>query len=245
MRYEYTGEELDIGNGRVLKRIRSLIHIDRFGVFPGTIGGFIESDMNLPRYTDCEAWVSGNAEVRDYAIVKDDALVTDDAIVHQHATVGGRSWVSGSAMVGGFARMEDNSYITGMAKLSQYAVASGRSTISGRASVTDSVRLNGLSIVSGDAIVIGAAIIDGAGRVTVNSDYLTIGPMKTTSEGRQLPTFITAHIDDRHGVRVNYAEGLSGSIGQFLRWIENEFDDPVTLSQYRAVYDLIVTTYCP
>ena len=62
-RWEFVpGDEITIAPGRTVKRIRALVAIDVFGVSPGDLGGYVESESNL-------AQVSGNARVSGDGLV--------------------------------------------------------------------------------------------------------------------------------------------------------------------------------
>ena len=67
MKYEFVlGDEITIAPGRTVKRIRALIAIATFGVAPGDLGGYIESEKSLSQSGN--AWVSGNALVSPVTI---------------------------------------------------------------------------------------------------------------------------------------------------------------------------------
>lgn len=57
-KYEFTGETKII-SGIEMKRIRSLVNIERYGIKNGDIGGWIEKEDNISFYGD--AWVYGDA----------------------------------------------------------------------------------------------------------------------------------------------------------------------------------------
>lgn len=58
-KYEFTGEEMQLNDGRTLKRIRA---VRDFGsVKAGDLGGWIEAEGNLSH--DDECWVHDNAQV--------------------------------------------------------------------------------------------------------------------------------------------------------------------------------------
>lgn len=93
MKYEFvSGDEKFVG-GRTLKRIRALVAISAFGVTPGTLGGYVESEKNLNQ--EGNAWVYGDAQVYGNARVFGDAWVSGNARVY------GNAWVSGDAQVYG------------------------------------------------------------------------------------------------------------------------------------------------
>lgn len=74
--------------------------------------------------------------------------------------------------------------------------------VTGSASVTDS------ACVMDSARVMGSAVIAGRGVISKPGDYLTLGPSLVSER------FITAHRDEKIGVRVN-AGCFSGTIDEF------------------------------
>ena len=100
MKYEFVpGDEITIAPGRTVKRIRALIAIAAFGVAPGDLGGYIESEKSLSEHGD--AWVSGDARVSGNAQVYGDAQVYGNAQVYGDAQVSGNAQVYGNARVSG------------------------------------------------------------------------------------------------------------------------------------------------
>lgn len=67
MKYEFIDSDTKtIAPGRVAKRIRSLVTITFFGISPGDLGGYVESESCLSQtgnaWVSGGAWVSGNAQ---------------------------------------------------------------------------------------------------------------------------------------------------------------------------------------
>ena len=156
-KYEFTGKE-KVVDGVILKQIKAIIS---FGVIEsGTIGGWIEKETNLSHYGN--AWVSGNARVRD------DAIVSENAVVSENTIVGGSAWVRGNAVVNGNARVSENAVVNGNAIVGENAIVSENAWVSGNAVV------NGNAWVSGNARVNGNAWVSGNARVFRDKDYATI-----------------------------------------------------------------------
>ena len=109
MKYEILKDEFIELDGRKLYRIKALK--DFRDVRKGTVGGYIESEQNLPQEGD--AWVSGDAWVYGNARVSCDARVCGNARVSFDARVSGDAWVCGNAWVSGNARVSDNARICG------------------------------------------------------------------------------------------------------------------------------------
>ena len=87
--------------------------------------------------------------------------------------------------------------------------------------------------VSGSAQVFGSAVIRGDGRVSKPGDYLTLGPSLISQR------FVTAHRDEKPGVRVS-AGCFSGTIDEFEAAAkETHANNP----QQRAQYELFALMF--
>jgi hypothetical protein len=103
--------------------------------------------------------------------------------------------------------------------------------VSGYALVSDDAWVSGNAQVSGDARV------SGNGLIKKTSDYLVIGPAK--SSGR----FTTAHKDSKIGIRVNCG-CFSGTLKEFSEAIEETHkDNKEHLEQYRLFCQLIAFNF--
>ena len=72
-KYELTGEFIEHWSGKKLYRIKALV---TFGaVVAGQLGGFVESEKNLDQSLYGNAWVSGNARVRSYAVISECKMI--------------------------------------------------------------------------------------------------------------------------------------------------------------------------
>jgi UDP-3-O-[3-hydroxymyristoyl] glucosamine N-acyltransferase len=151
--------------------------------------------------------ISGNARVYDNAKVSDNAWVSDNVWVSDNAGVYGNAWVSDNARVYGNARVYDNAW------------------------VSDNAR------VYGNAKVFGNARVSGDGKIEKTSDYLILGPAKSSER------FTTAHIDSKIGVRVNCG-CFSGTVKEFSDAIEKTHkNNPEYLKQYRLFCQLIAFNF--
>jgi len=91
--------------------------------------------------------------------------------------------------------------------------------------------------VCDNAWVSGNAVVYGDGIIEKTSDYLVIGPAK--SSGR----FTTAHKDSKIGVRVNCG-CFSGTVKEFSEAIEKTHkDNKEALKQYRLFCQLIAFNF--
>lgn len=119
LKYEFTSETKTLPDGTVLRRIKSLINTEYANV--GELGGFIESESNLPH--DDISWVANEAMVYGSAVVIYDALVSDHAVVCDHAVISFGAKVSGHAHISGYARICNASIISGRCSLNYFTDA--------------------------------------------------------------------------------------------------------------------------
>jgi hypothetical protein len=125
----------------------------------------------------------------------------------------------------GNARVIGNAWVSGNARVT------GNAQVIGNAQVYGDARVYGNAWVSGNAQVSGDALIE------KTSDYLVIGPAK--SSGR----FTTAHKDSKIGVRVNCG-CFSGTVKEFSEAIEETHkDNKEHLEQYRLFCQLIAFNF--
>ena len=95
----------------------------------------------------------------------------------------------------------------------------------------------GIAQVSGNARVSGIAQVSGNALIEKTSDYLVIGPAK--SSGR----FTTAHKDSKIGIRVNCG-CFSGTVKEFSDAIEKTHkNNKEYLEQYRLFCQLIAFNF--
>ena len=98
-------------------------------------------------------------------------------------------------------------------------------------------QVSGDALVCGDAQVSGNAQVYGYGIIEKTSDYLVIGPAK--SSGR----FTTAHKDSKIGIRVNCG-CFSGTVKEFSKAIEKTHKhNKEHLEQYRLFCQLIAFNF--
>ena len=123
-KYELT-DETKIYSGITLHRIKSLVD---FGcINAGEIGGWIETEDNLSQYGN--AWVGGNAIVRDSAHVGGNAIVRDSAHVGGNAIVRDSALVGDDAHVGGNAIVRDSVHVGGNAHVLGNALVYGKKCV--------------------------------------------------------------------------------------------------------------------
>jgi carbonic anhydrase/acetyltransferase-like protein (isoleucine patch superfamily) len=165
-KYEFTGEEKQLDNGVIVKRIRA---IRSFGsVKAGDIGGWIEKEENLSH--------DGNAWVADEAIVYGDAKVYGDAQVYNHARVFGFSKVYGYAIVRDGAKVSEHTSVNNNAQVY------GNAKVSGNAYIFGDARVYGNAQVYGDARVYGDAMVSGNIKVYGNRVIFRSGPQEMSGD---------------------------------------------------------------
>lgn len=131
MKYRLTDETIKVGTA-ILHRIEC---VEAFSdVKTGDKGGWIEKESNLSQengawvYDDARvfgnAWVCGNAEVREYAEVFGNARVCD------HAQVYGNACIYGDAGVLGYAEVFEDAKVCGIAAVKGYVYIRGNAKIS-------------------------------------------------------------------------------------------------------------------
>lgn len=132
-----------------LYRIKATRSFD--DVKEGDLGGFIESENNLPQYWNC--WVYDNAMVYENAKVHGDAKVRGNARVCNHAKVYGNAIVEDNAIISCNAQVYDN------AKVCCNGVATGDAKLSGHAAIynngkaTCAAKLHGWNRVVNDGVI--------------------------------------------------------------------------------------------
>lgn len=189
-KYEFTGETKKV-DGKILQRIRYVRDFPNLTDISGTLGGFLESDMNLSHYGNCvvldeatvygKARVTGDAVVRGEAMVMEDATVSGRAAVVQNAVILGRAIVSEDARVAENASVLGNAVIQGFAEISGKAKVQGSSFLAGEIKVYDEAYISmtkrpekdehiphifDTAEVFGFADIIGKATISGDARVS-------------------------------------------------------------------------------
>ena len=133
-KYEFTGETKTINLSSrtvTLHRIKAVVEFGLVKV--GELGGWIEKEENLSHKGD--AWVSGDAVVRENAEVSGNAVVSGDAVVRENAWVRGNAVVSENAVVRGDAEVSENAWVRGNAVVSENAVVRGNAVVSENAEV--------------------------------------------------------------------------------------------------------------
>jgi carbonic anhydrase/acetyltransferase-like protein (isoleucine patch superfamily) len=134
-KYEITRDCKTVDSVKVC-RIKALKDINTMfnRVSKGDLGGYVEKENNLSQEGDAwvsgnavvkdnalvggNAWVSGNAVVKDNALVSGNALVGDEAIIMRNARVREKAVVSGNALVNGNALVECYTFLSDSVKLS-------------------------------------------------------------------------------------------------------------------------------
>lgn len=133
--YEIT--ELEHPKYPWLHRIRAKKAL-RDDVYPGTLGGYVQSEDNLSQ--DSECWLYEDAIVCEGAYVSGMAMVAGKAVVRHHAFIGGEAEICGQAVVDDYALIthgivEEHAHISGNAQVGLSRVSKAAPHIYGHASV--------------------------------------------------------------------------------------------------------------
>lgn len=170
-KFELTDETFNFV--KTYHRIRAL---KDFGdVKKGDLGGFVEREGNLSHTEN--AWISGNAKVRDNACVMDNAVVSGSALICDEALI------LGNAQVDGTAKISNNATICNNAKIYGNARICGKATVCGCAEVYDNALIEGRAWVKTSQVcrcsyVAGTAVITDGGKVSQNQ-HVCSGVVKT------------------------------------------------------------------
>ncbi len=111
----------------------------------GDLGGFVETKQNLSNMGN--AWVYGDAKVRDNAWVYGNAKVYGNAEVYgdarvcDNAWVRDNAWVCGDARVCGDAKVCNNARVYGNARVCDNAKVYGNAEVCGDAKVCDNANI--------------------------------------------------------------------------------------------------------
>lgn len=134
-KYELIDENV-MYNGHKLYRIKSLKRFETINddtIFPGELGGFIESESNLSHLGNC--WVADNAIVCGGALIKDNALILANAKVKDNALILDNSIVTDNAIVSGTASVRNDAVITGDSILNDNCIVQDKAIIFNKAKI--------------------------------------------------------------------------------------------------------------
>lgn len=149
------------------------------------------------------------------------AFIQHPENIGENVCITGYVWITGDVEISGSVAIFDNARISGNVRISEDAVISGYAEISGDARISGTVRISGNAVISGNA------------EITEISDFLTLGPAKSSRN------FTTAHKDSVIGVRVNCG-CFSGSVEEFISAIQKTHaNNPEYLAQYMAFVHVI------
>ena len=158
-KYEILKDQSITLNGHTLYRIKLLKQISN--MFPGTLGGFIESEDNLSHKGDCwvaeEAAVYGHSKVMENAWVGGSARIYGNSVIHGNCLIKGSpliisSEISGNSTVKGetiidYSSLHDHALVKDNAQLC-YARVFGLSIVKDFANVTNT-DIEGEACISG------------------------------------------------------------------------------------------------
>ena len=253
-KYEFTGETKTINLSSrtvTLHRIKAVVEFGLVKV--GELGGWIEKEENLSHKGD--AWVSGDAVVRENAEVSGNAVVSGDAVVRENAEVSGNAVVSGDAVVRENAVVRGNAVVSENAVVRENAEVSGNAVVSGDAVVRENAWVRGNAVVSenavvrgdaevsenawvrGNAVVSENAVVRGNAVVSENAEVfsvrhvLVIGPIGSRN------AFTTFYHDKDNEITVQCGCFI-GKIDKFLKKVTQTHCDSKYALVYRAAVEV-------
>jgi NDP-sugar pyrophosphorylase family protein len=188
MKYEILRNQYIDYQGRKLYRIRSLIKFDYMlgGFFHsvniGEIGGFIQSESNLPQ--EDKSWVSDNAKIFDNAIVSGYSRVYGNAKIYGNALVK-------SGFINGDCQIYENAEVIG-------------STVYDYACVYGNAKLSSSCFISGNCKIFGDAILSGRG-VYVHDNSMIFGSSIIGNPSLNIHIYGNNIIDSKN---INYSPSL-------------------------------------
>ena len=160
-------EDTRVIDGRTLYRIRAEKNFS--DVRKGTIGGFVEKEVNLSHTGDSwiydDACVYNNAHVYNNACIYNDACIYDNAYIYGNACICNEAHVYNNthvydnAYVGGNAHVYDNATIYGDAHVSNHSCIYGNAYVHGNTCISGNAHIFESAHVCGDASVYGKARI--------------------------------------------------------------------------------------
>lgn len=221
-KYELVKDEnIDIGGGRLLYRIRALE--DLFNIRKGELGGFVASEKNLSQEGEC--WIYDNAKVFDNARVYEDAIVWDEALIFENAKIYGDAYIGQNGIVRGNARVHGYAYI------------------GGGASIQDDSEIYGPTNIEGNALTLGKTMISGV--VSINDGILKDACIKSRED-----CILLQHILDSKEIAIYRTltgyfvscSWFSDTLEEFEKYVDandnNCSDDSKYFAECRAVIKL-------
>ena len=119
-KYEFKSENVEF-DGRKLYRIKALksFYLCGLTVKAGALGGYIEKEENLSQ--EGNAWIHGNAEIKNEAWIHGNAEIGGNAKVKDEAEVYGEAEVCDNAEIRDNAEILGDAQIQGVVNISQDA----------------------------------------------------------------------------------------------------------------------------
>lgn len=238
---------LDAGEPLRLHRIRATrdFYTIHGWVKAGTVGGLIESELNLVQGTN--AWVADNSIVYGRAEVRDNALVysmsrvggdakvygegdVDNSYVGQNASVYDKANVSNCAVTGDSvvcgeavvdkASLYDRAKVCGKALIIGNVKLWDKAVVCAEARLFDSVVVGGTAVVGGSTKLLGHATVR-VGRITNEKQLITEGPF-FDQFGQHW--HITFNLSSKNNIRYSCTEHVtlinrSGKFEDLKKWL--------------------------
>lgn len=223
-KYELTSEYVEF-DGRKLYRIKALksFYLCGLTVKAGALGGYIEKEENLSQ--EGNAWIHGNAEIKN------------EAWIHGNAEIGGNAKVKDEAEVYGDAEVCDNAEIRDNAEILGDARIGGKAQIYGKAKVMRRVVVHANAEILGDAQIQGVVNISQDARICSDEDYAAVQGFRTKFK---FATFYRAK-DEKVMV---YCGDFNGNLEGFREWAKKTFDGK-NQKEYLTIADFMEQHFAP
>ena len=223
-KYELTSEYVEF-DGRKLYRIKALksFYLCGLTVKAGALGGYIEKEENLSQ--EGNAWIHGNAEIKN------------EAWIHGNAEIGGNAKVKDEAEVYGDAEVCDNAEIRDNAEILGDARIGGKAQIYGKAKVMRGVVVHANAEILGDAQIQGVVNISQDARICSDEDYAAVQGFRTKFK---FATFYRAK-DEKVMV---YCGDFNGNLEGFREWAKKTFDGK-NQKEYLTIADFMEQHFAP
>lgn len=217
-KYELTSEYVEF-DGRKLYRIKALksFYLCGLTVKAGALGEYIEKEENLSQ--EGNAWIHGNAEIKN------------EAWIHGNAEIGGNAKVKDEAEVCDNAEIRDNAEILGDARIG------GKAQIYGKAKVMRGVVVHANAEILGDAQIQGVVNISQDARICSDEDYAAVQGFRTKFK---FATFYRAK-DEKVMV---YCGDFNGNLEGFREWAKKTFDGK-NQKEYLTIADFMEQHFAP
>lgn len=173
----------------------------------------------MATYKSPTAHMHGNSGIYGNSSMYDNSVMYGNSSMHGNSSLHNNSSMRGNSVMYGNSSMRDNSIMHDNSSMYDNSIMRGNSGMYGNSS------MRGNSQIINTALY-GCADIRGDGLLKSRTDYIVLGPAKSSER------FTTAHKDSLIGIRVNTG-CFSGSLDEFIAAIqETHANNPSVFKQY-------------